>query len=425
MASHFQDLLAQFAPEYARYEAIYSHIHANAELSWQEQETADLVAKTLQQLSLDMELKQDIGGTTGLFAVLGNGPGKTVLLRADMDALPVKELTGLDYASKKEMKDSEGHLQPTMHACGHDMHVAALLAAADILVSSQSTWAGTVVFLFQPAEEKMAGARALVDSGLYTTYGCPVPDVVLGQHVSTLRAGSIATRSGTLMAGTDGLVIKVFGRGAHGSMPHLGVDPVLLASHIVVKLQSIVSREIPPGELAVVTVGAISAGIADNIISEEATLKVNVRSVSPHWRDVILQSIRRMVRAECTSANCPRDPTFEVVSSSPPVVNDHYVTTQLSETFTAIFGSQYNPEATIATPSEDFAHLAVAVNKPSCFWALGGHDPVDFDQRAKDGTLSEIPVNHSPYYAPAIQPTLKTGAEALVAATWTFLAKTP
>jgi amidohydrolase len=267
----------------------------------------------------------------------------------------------------------------------------------------------------------MTGARTLVDAGLYTTYSCPIPDVVLGQHVFTLRAGAISSRPGTVMAGMDGMVIKVFGRGAHGSMPHLSVDPVLLASQIVVRLQGIVSREIPPGEIAVVTVGAISSGTAENIISDEATLKVNTRSISPQWRQAILDAIQRVVRAECVASNCPKEPTFQVTASAPPIINDLNITARLEKSFTTHFGSQYDPEFPMAPASEDFGLLASSINRPSCFWALGGHDPADYDERRKEGTLAGIPVNHSPFYAPVIQPTLKTGAEALVVAAWAIL----
>ncbi|KAH8682740.1 hypothetical protein BX600DRAFT_485880 [Xylariales sp. PMI_506] len=399
LRDHRHLVLDKHTIEFGHYEGIYQHIHAKAELSWQEHKTAALVVETLQQLSPDLEIKRGIRCETGLLAILRNGPGRTVLLRADMDALPVKEMTGLDYACTREMKDIDGKIQPVMHACGHDMHVAALLAAANMLVASREHW--TVMI-----PRKLSGACAMIDAGLYTTHQCPIPDIVLGQHVFPVPAGRIVVKSGLVMAGTDGMVVKVYGRGAHGSMPHLAVDPVLLAR-----------------ELAVVTVGAISAGSAENIISDEAVLKVNTRSVSLKWRQTILDSIRRIVRAECAAANSPKDPMFEPTGTAPPLVNNESVTAQLMDSFSCHFGDQYETSNDVTPASEDFGELAIAVNRPYCFWGLGGHDLADWDQRVKEGGVSSIPGNHSPFYAPVIQPTLKAGAEALAVGALTFLSK--
>ncbi|KAH7001244.1 hypothetical protein EDB80DRAFT_879344 [Ilyonectria destructans] len=413
-------LFRDHRPDYEVYENLYRHLHANAELSWQEHETAATVAQTLHAISPDLDIRTGIAGT-GLIAILLNGTGATVLLRADMDGLPVEEMSGVSYACTKKMVDDNGDLQPVMHACGHDMHVAAMLAAADVLVSARQHWTGTVVFLFQPAEEKGAGAKAMVDAGLFTVIGCPIPDVVLGQHVYWEKTGSVAVRPGPILSATDGLLIKVFGRGGHGSSPHRTVDPVVLASSIVLRLQTIVSREVPPGELAVVTVGALNVGTAENIISHEAVLKVNTRSVDPVYRDIILNAIKRIVRAECAASASPREPEFTTTFSTSTIFNDQKVTSSLSQTFHQHFGDRFDPNMALVPASEDFNNLALAIRRPYCFWFFGGHDAEDWDRRDRDGTLDGVPMNHSPFFAPAVTPTLQTGTEAMVIGALTFL----
>ncbi len=460
MAASTAELLQQFAPPYSTYEDIYKHVHEFAELSWQEHETAALAERTLRSISSDIAVTTGVGGTTGLFGVLRNGPGATVLLRADMDALPVREDTGLAYACRKEAVDAAtGTRQPVMHACGHDMHVAALLAAADVLAASRTHWSGTAVFLFQPAEEKLGGAKAMVRGGLYvpagepvaamadtdedgddgdlvalvggpslaeararTGAGCPRPDVVLGQHVFNLRAGTVALRAGLAMAGVDGLVVRVYGHSAHGSMPHLGVDAALLASHVVVHLQSIVSRGVAPGDLAVVTVGALHAGgSADNIVADAAELRINLRSSRPAVRAFLRERVPRIVRGLCVAAGSPREPDITPVLSAPPLHNDEAVAARVAACFCGLFGARYATLPSAVPASEDFGILATAAGAPLCFWAVGSRDAADYDVRAATGTLASIPVNHRADYAPAIQPTLRTGVESLVAAAWVFL----
>ncbi|SPO06273.1 related to metal-dependent amidase/aminoacylase/carboxypeptidase [Cephalotrichum gorgonifer] len=420
MPSTSSAVLENHGPDYDKYTALYKHFHANPELSWLENETAAKVVDTLKTFSPDFEFQTGIGGT-GLFAVLRNGPGKTIMLRADMDALPVEEDTGLDYASTKKMKDDKGELRPVMHACGHDMHVTALLAAAETLVSSRPLWSGIIVFLFQQAEEKMAGAKAMIADGLFTKYACPIPDVVLGQHVLWGKAGTVYGNSGPVMTAADGMKIKVFGRGGHGSQPHRTVDPVVLAAHIILRLQTIVSREVPPGELAVVTVGALNVGNAANIITHEAVLQVSTRSVNPKWRGVIHDAIRRIVKAECEASNSPKEAEIEVMFATDTVDNDEALQAALSESFAQHFKDAWNPKAEIVTASEDFNELANAVGKPYCFWFFGGHDPAEDEALSAEGGLENIATNHSPFFAPVIQPTLKTGTEALVVAALTFL----
>ncbi|UKZ75158.1 hypothetical protein TrVFT333_002832 [Trichoderma virens FT-333] len=403
--SPFKAFLEENTPDYKPYEEFYKHLHANPELSWGEVETSAAIATRLGGLSPALQITTGIAGT-GLIAVLRNGPGRTVLLRADMDALPVKELTGLEYASKKMAEDSDGSLQPVMHACGHDMHVTALLAAAETLILGRTQWSGTLVCLFQPAEEAGEGARRMIEDGLYTKHGCPIPDVLLGQHVSFRKAGFTDTRPGLLMAGVDSMKITVYGRGGHASMPHLSVDPTVLASHIVVRLQTI---DCIPGR-------------AINVISDHALIELSIRSVDSENRDALINAIKRIVLAECSASDSPRDPTFELVSSIPAMHNDPATTDVINRSFSAHFGLQtHNHSCDVVPAAEDFSHLATAIGKPYCFWFFGGHDISDWEKRAEENRLDSVPGLHSPLFAPAIQPTLATGAEALVVAALTML----
>lgn len=423
--SWFSSVIEQYRPDLHPYEELYRYCHAHGELSTQEKETAALITSHLQKISSDLDIRTGIGGH-GQFAVLDNGPGQTILLRADIDALPVQEKTGLPYASTKTMRDTDGIEKPVMHACGHDFHITSLLAAAETLVAARSTWSGRIVFLFQPAEERGSGARAMVDDGLYSPakHACPIPDVVLGQHVFPMAAGVTATKPGPLMSAADSFKITIYGSGGHGSMPHRTIDPVVVASHIVVRLQTIVSREVPPSESAVVTVGALQAGSTENVISDEAVLKINIRTVSTQWRDHILAAIKRIVKAECVASNTPKEPTFEATSSFPLTVNDPGVTATINESFTEYFGDTHDPNMQSVAGSEDFGVLGSAIDRPYCFWFFGGHDKKKFDEALKsDGGEGSIPVNHSPFFAPVVQPTLTTGVNALVVAALTYLGK--
>ncbi|RAO71831.1 uncharacterized protein BHQ10_007843 [Talaromyces amestolkiae] len=418
--SSSRSIVDQYPLSYVPYEDFYRKLHANPELSWREYETAKAVVQKLREISSNLDIKEGIAGT-GVIAVLRNGPGKTVMLRADMDALPLKEQTGLPYASHKEMEDVHGNTQPVMHACGHDMHVTSLLAAAAILFSSRERWGGTLVFLFQPAEEGTSGAQGMVADGLYEKHGCPIPDIVLGQHVSFRRTTHVFTKPGLLMAGVERMTIKIFGKGGHGSMPHMAVDPVVMAAHIVVRLQTIISREVEPGELGVITVGSIHAGTAPNVIPAHAELHLSIRFTSTEQRNIIVEGIQRVVKAECLASKSPQEPIFDISESTNPMVNDILATEAVSNSFKAHFGADHFPMAKVVPAAEDFSYLATSIGKPYCFWFLGGHDGEDYDRRKKEGTLDSVPSIHSPFFAPVVQPTLTTGAEALVTAALTFL----
>lgn len=389
-------------------EGVYRDLHQHPELSHQEHRTAAVVADRLG--AAGFELTTGVGGT-GVVGILRNGEGPTVLLRADMDALPVQEQTGLPYTSSNA---------GVMHACGHDMHTACLLGAAQLLASGQGHWSGTLVALFQPAEETIDGARGMVDDGLAQLTG-PV-DVALGQHVGPLPAGVLATATGPAMAGGISIRITVYGRGGHASMPESTVDPVVLASAIVMRLQGVVAREIAPGDPAVLTVGSLQAGTKANIIADRAELLVNIRFYSEAARAILLAAIRRIVTAECAASGSPREPDIAIFEEAPLIINDADVTSRLEAAFAAALG----PDVTITAPrvlgSEDFSEIANGVGAPYSFWFFGGADPDAFRAAEAAGRLAmDIPSNHSPFYAPLIQPTLNIGTTALVAAALEWL----
>jgi hippurate hydrolase len=398
-------------------EDLYRDLHRNPELSHQEHRTAGLVAERLR--SSGFEVTAGVGGT-GVVAVLRNGDGPTVLLRADMDALPVQEATGLDYASSVVAIPTGGDTPtPVAHACGHDMHIACLLGAVHLLAQGRKHWCGTLVAVFQPAEETVDGAKGMVADGLAGLI--PAVDVALGQHVAPLPAGTVAVTSGPAFAAADCIRVTVFGRGGHASMPHVTVDPVVLAASIVMRLETIVAREIEAGEPAVLTVGRMSAGTRANIIADHAELEINVRTYSESTRATILAAIRRIVIAECAASNSPRDPEFELYDQAPLTDNDPDVTERIVGTFAEIFGDG------VVTPpkvlgSEDFSDIARGVGAPYCYWLFGGADPEAYAKAAEQERLSiDVPVNHSPRFAPMIQPTLDTGTTALVAAALAWL----
>jgi hippurate hydrolase len=398
-------------------EDLYRDVHRHPELSHQEQRTAGLVADRLR--GAGYEVHEGIGGT-GVVGVLANGTGPVVLLRADMDALPVQEATGLPYASEVSSTDGDGNPVPVMHACGHDVHVACLAGAAQLLADGREHWSGTVVALFQPAEETGDGARGMVDDGLAELI--PAPTVALAQHVMPGAAGRIGTWSGPVLSAADSMRITLYGRGAHGSMPQAAVDPVVLAAMIVVRLQTVVSREVAPGETAVLTVGSIQAGTKSNVIPDRAVLQLNVRTYSDSTRTAVLEAIRRIVRAECAASDCPKEPEFELFDRFPVTDNDRAVTEQVESAFAAFFGGRAQPLGQ-QSASEDFSDIPRALGVPYTYWFVGGIDPDTYAAAARAGRVAQdIPVNHSAAFAPVVQPTLDTGTQALVVAALAWLA---
>jgi amidohydrolase len=398
-------------------EDLYRALHENPELSHQEHRTAGVVADRLRETGF--QVRGGVGGH-GVVGVLANGHGPTVLLRADMDALPVREDTGLAYASTATGTDADGNEVPVMHACGHDVHVACLLGAAQLLARRTDAWHGTLVTLFQPAEEAGDGARGMVEDDLATIV--PGVDVALAQHVMPFPAGRVGTRPGPVLSAADSMRITVHGRGAHGSMPQAAVDPVVLAATIVVRLQTVVAREVPPTETAVLTVGSIQAGTKSNVIPDVARLQLNLRSYSDATRSLMLEAIRRIVSAECQASGSPREPEFELFDRFPLTDNDAGTTERVAAAFGDFFGDRAG-EISQQSASEDFSDIPDALGVPYTYWCVGGVDPGTYQRAEQAGRVAQdIPVNHSAAFAPVVQPTLDTGTQALVVAALAWLA---
>ncbi|WP_102160404.1 amidohydrolase [Zhihengliuella halotolerans] len=377
--------------------ALYRHLHAHPELSMQEHATADFIAAELDALGVE---NFRCGGT-GVVGILRNGEGPVVAFRADTDGLPIAEDTGLDYASTATGTLADGTEVPVMHGCGHDTHVAALLAAARMLDASRDGWAGTIVLLFQPGEETAAGARAMVDDGLWDR--APRPEAVLGQHVMPLRAGTIAISSGTAMAMADALRVTVRGKQSHGSQPQHAIDPIVLASSIVTRLQTIVSRELDPMDPAVVTVGTFHAGLKENIIPDRAEFTLNIRTLTPPVREQVLAAVERIVKAEAAAAAAP-EPTIEKLYDFPENYNDPAAAARVTTALEHAIGAENVNATGPLMGSEDFGHLGSAIGVPTVYWMFGGFD------RDED-----VPMNHSPFFGPVPEPTLTTAARAAVA----------
>ncbi|TWD84026.1 hippurate hydrolase [Kribbella amoyensis] len=401
---------------------LYKDLHAHPELSLQEVRTARVVADRLR--ALGFEVTEGVGGT-GVVGSLANGAGPTALLRADMDALPVDEQTGLTYASTVRSADQHGQDVPVMHACGHDMHVTCLLGAAAALAGDRDSWRGTLVLAFQPAEELGVGAQAMVDDGLFELVG--TPDVVLGQHVSPLPAGVLGLTAGPCFAGADTVKITLYGRGGHGSRPEVCVDPVVMAAATVLRLQTIVSRDVAASDPVVVTIGSMRAGTKENIIPDEAELQLSIRTFEPAVLRTVLASIERIVNGEAATSGAPRAPRIDHPMSFPAVVNDPDAVARTRPLFAAEFGPGRLVDPGPVTGSEDVGILARAAGAPCVFWLLGGADPQHFAGLTEMADLHEavakLPSNHSPLYAPVIEPTISTGVAALTAAARGWLPK--
>jgi amidohydrolase len=399
-------------------EALYKDVHSHPELSMQETRTASLVADRLRAAGYDVTTGV---GKTGVVGLLRNGDGPTVMLRADMDALPVEEATGLPYASKVTATDREGRTVPVSHMCGHDMHVTWLAGATQLLADARTTWRGTLMAVFQPGEETAEGAQAMIDDGLFKRF--PKPNVVLGQHVMTGPSGTVAGRAGPITSAADSLQIRLFGRGAHGSMPQASIDPVVMAAAVVMRLQTIVSREVAAAEAAVITVGALQAGTKENVIPDEAIIKLNVRTFEAGVRARVLAAIERIVNAEAEASGAPRKPEITTLDHYPLNVNDREASQRVVEALRGHFGAQQVRETGPAPASEDFGSFGTEWHVPSVFWFVGGNDPAVYAKAKESNRLNDLPVNHSPKFAPVIHPTLKTGVEALLVATRAWLSR--
>jgi hippurate hydrolase len=381
---------------------LYRQLHEHPELSMQEDRTAALVQAELEQCGIDAFRC----GGTGVVGVLRNGEGPVVAFRADIDALPIKEDTGLPYASTATGTLADGTEVPVMHGCGHDAHATALLTAAQILAGAKDAWAGTIVFIFQPGEETAAGAKAMVEDGLWAK--APKPEVIFGQHVMPGLAGTVQYVHGHPMTQADSWKVTLHGRQSHGSQPQDSIDPIVLGAHIITRIQTIVSREVDPRRSAVVTVGTFHGGLKENIIPSSAEFTLNVRTFDETVRDTVLGALRRIIKAEADASNAP-EPTIEVLSSFPPNSNHPQATDDVVNALRQELGEANVIRGEPVMASEDFGNLVEPLGVPSVYWFFGGHP-------AETLAAERIPVNHSPHFAPVMEPTLSTGARAAIAA---------
>jgi amidohydrolase len=396
-------------------EEIYKDIHRNPELSMQEFRTAKIAADYLTKYQYEVSTGVGITGVVGL---LKNGEGPTVMLRADMDALPIAESTGLPYASTTVARDEEGIEVGVSHVCGHDLHVTWLMGAARLFSAHRDQWRGTLMAVFQPGEEVGRGAQGMIDDGMMDRF--PKPDIILGQHVMVGESSTVRYRSGAILSAGNSLKVKLFGRGAHGSQPQTSIDPVIMAAATTMRLQTIISREIAPIENAVLTIGSLQAGTKENIIPDDATIKLNIRTFDDGVRDHILSAVKRICCAECAASNAPRDPEFTTIDSYPMTVNDAVATSKVAEAFAAQFGDK-SFETQPASASEDFSVFGTSWKVPYVFWFVGGTDSKIYLEAKKNNLINSIPSNHSPKFAPVINPTLKTGLQAMMTAAIAWL----
>jgi amidohydrolase len=393
---------------YPEAHALYLDLHEHPELSGHETQTAANLAGRLR--SFGYEVTEHVGGT-GIVALLKNGTGPTVMLRTELDALPVEEKTGLSYASQVRAKDDAGHEVSVMHACGHDLHMASILGTAAIMARSKETWHGTLILIGQPAEETISGAKAMLDDGFLTRF--PKPDVAAALHVgNVLPAGMVGITAGIYNTNADSLRITIYGKGGHGSAPHTAIDPIVIAARTILALQTIASREVKPQEMAVVTVGYIQAGTKNNIIPDQAELGLTVRTNKPEVRKQVLAAIARITKAEAEAAGAPRPPTVDRYEGTDVVYNNPALAERLRPVLESSLGKKNVVTAEPITASEDFSYF-VEQGIPGFYFSLGGADPVKFAQADAAGTM--LPSNHSPLFAPDVDPALHTGIAAEVA----------
>jgi len=401
---------------------IYRDLHANPELSFQETRSAAKLADEARRAGFDVTTGI---GRTGVVAVMRNGPGPVVMLRADMDALPLTEQTGLPFASRATGRTREGAATGIMHACGHDTHMTAWIGTARRLAAMKDQWSGTLIMIGQPAEEIGSGARAMLEDGLYTRF--PKPSVVIAFHDSASQlAGTIGYSDGYTLANVDSVDVTVRGIGGHGAYPHLAKDPIVLAARIVSALQTLVAREINPLDSGVVTVGSFIGGSKHNIIPDEAKLQLTVRSYTPEVRRTLLDGIARTARGEAIAAGMPEDrmPIVTVKDEfTPATLNTQPLTGQIAAAFTQRFGASRVAQVPPAMGGEDFSRFYLADQQgiqSLLFW-VGGVPQAKWD--AAGGDVTKLPSIHSPFWAPDPEPTIRTATEAMVTAALAVLGR--
>jgi hippurate hydrolase len=410
-----QDLAQAVAKDYDESLAdLFVWFHSHPELSFREYETSARLAEELR--AAGVEVTEGVGGT-GIVGMLRNGDGPLVMVRADMDGLPIREDTGLAYSSTVTQVDITGIEQPVMHACGHDVHVTSMVGTAKRLVAMRDSWSGTVMFVGQPAEERVGGAKAMIDDGLYDRFG--VPDFGLAFHVSAGEpAGKVMITSGLIASSADSVDITVFGIGAHGASPHKGKDPVYIAAQIVVALQSLVSRELAPLEPGVVTVGSIHGGSKHNIIPDEVKLQLTVRADSQEAREKLLSGIERIAVGVGRTAGMPEDllPKVEVTEGTPPTVNDDELAARIHQAFVRDLGEDaVYEEPRQGMGAEDFAFFVMTEDEvPGAYFSVGGTSQADLDADEAGGPA--VPSHHSPFFKIEPEPSVTMGVEAMTVA---------
>ena len=415
------DLSAAIAADYDnKLEALFLDFHRNPELSYKETRTAAIMAEEWRNAGF--QVTENVGGT-GVVAVMENGAGPTLMLRADMDGLPVKEDSGLSYASTVTQVSIDGQEKPVMHACGHDVHITSLIGAARQLVKMKDQWKGTLVLIAQPAEERIGGARMMMEDGLYTRF--PKPDFAVAFHVSSGTAtGKLVLDEGISYSSVDTVDIIVHGIGAHGASPHRGKDPIVMGSQIVMALQTIITRDIAPLKPAVITVGSFHAGLKHNIISDKATLQLTVRSDDADTRKKLLAGIKRVSKNVGRMAGMPEDKLPEVIvskESTPAVYNDAKLTKRIQGVFKSRFGDDiFDNQPRTGMGGEDFAYfVAPNTDVPGVYFAVGGTPQADFDREKAGGP--PVPSHHSPFFKIQPRESVTLGTEAMVAATLELL----
>jgi len=408
-AQSTSSVTAEVQANYPRAETRYLALHRRPALSFHEVETAAKLATDLRQLGYEVTTGV---GRTGIVGILKNGAGPTVLLRTELDALPVTENTGLPFSSAVRTKDDAGNDVGVMHACGHDIHMAAWLGTAGIMAANRAQWRGTLVLIGQPAEELVTGAKAMIADGLLTRF--PRPDFALAVHDDArLPAGIIGYHAGPILTNADAVTIRVFGRGGHGARPEATVDPVVIAARLVLALQTIVSRETSPFDPAVITVGSIHGGTKNNIIPDEVVLQLTVRSFTDPVRQHLLSAIDRIAKAEAAAAGAPREPLVERSNPTQALVNDSALTRRVSAVLVRELGSARVKDTPPEMASEDFAEFQLA-GIPTLMLRVGAVEQGKYDAAMKSGT--PLPSLHSSQFAPDREPTIKAAMTAEVLA---------
>jgi hippurate hydrolase len=389
--------------QYSRIDALYKDIHAHPELGFQEQRTAAKLAAELK--ALGFEVTEGVG-RTGIVGLYRNGPGPTVMVRTELDALPLEEKTGLAYASKAK-QTLRGVETPVMHACGHDIHMAAWTAVAKIMLDLKDQWSGTLMFVGQPAEEGGGGARRMVADGLFSRF--PKPDYGFALHVGPYPFGYVSYKPGVINSTADGLEITFIGKGGHGSRPHTTIDPVMMAANFIVSVQSVTSREKDAAKFGVVTIGSVQAGNAGNVIPDSATVRGTIRSYDNETRTRMLAGVDRTARAVAMMAGAP-EPEIKLSEGAKAVINDDALSARSGAVLKAAFGDKARLMAEPGSASEDYSEFVIA-GVPSFYFGIGGLDPKAWSEAM--AAKKPVPGNHSPEFAPVPEPSIRTGAEAM------------